>query len=336
MKTNLQFCLLTTVLLVASAGGTAHAGYCGGASYSVCPASCSAPAADYCQAQACCKTCYKTVREIVWEQQNYTCCKTVWDTCCEAVPITCCKTVYDTCYRDECYTICRPQYQTCYRDVCCKTCRPVYQTCYREQCYTVCKPVYETYYRDVCYQVCRPVYQTCYRECCYTVCRPVYQTCYRDCCYTVCKPVYTTCYRDCCYTTCRPVCETKTVCCCTGDWKTVKECIPGKVMCRCVQEPGTWVHDCSSLPDLQTGLLPDRTGPVPAHDLLPASVVPPRGTTSGVLHTLCAGMPHLPSSLHLLPHGIVLCDEASSLYGLSHGAAVLQADDSVHDVHNGS
>src|SRR5579863_3149081 len=130
MKSNLRVFLLATVLMT---GSTVEAGYCGAASFTCCSSACAAPAGDYCQAQTCCKTCYKTVKEIVWEQENYTCCKTVYDTVCEPYTVNCCKTVYDTCYRTECYNICRPQYQTCYRDVCCKVCRPVYQTCYRTQ-----------------------------------------------------------------------------------------------------------------------------------------------------------------------------------------------------------
>jgi hypothetical protein len=90
------------------------------------------------------------------------------------------------------------------------------------------------------------------------------------------------------------------------------------------------------LPGLQAGLLPDRRVPVPADDLLQASVVPAGRATSGVLHAVCAGMPYLQGSLHVLPHGIDLRDEARPVHGLSHGTTMLQTDDSVHDLHDGS
>src|SRR5262249_14077732 len=57
MNTTTRTCLLATALLVAGIGGTVNAGYCGGASYTSCAASCAAPAADYSRAVSC-QTCY--------------------------------------------------------------------------------------------------------------------------------------------------------------------------------------------------------------------------------------------------------------------------------------
>src|SRR6185369_5386288 len=60
---------------------------------------------------------------------------------------------------------------------------------------------------------------------------------------TCCRTETQTCYRDVCHTTCRPVCESKVIEVECGEWKTVQECIPGPVMTRCVQDPGTWEWD---------------------------------------------------------------------------------------------
>lgn len=106
--------IVAALLLALNAGSTAEAGYCGAASYKCCPTSCCAPSGEYAQAKQCCTyTCYKPVKEIVWETEEYTCCKTVYDRVCEKVPVTCVKTVYETHYKDVCYTVCKPVYKTC-------------------------------------------------------------------------------------------------------------------------------------------------------------------------------------------------------------------------------
>src|SRR5206468_91964 len=122
------------------------------------------------------------------------------------------------------------------------------------ECYTVCRPCVQPCWRDECYTVCRPCQQTCYRDVCYTVCRPVTQTCWRDECYTTCRVVSETCYRDVCYTVCRPCTETKYVDVCCGEWKTVTECVPGPVVEKCVQGPGSWSMDpCTCCSTYQPG-----------------------------------------------------------------------------------
>ena len=125
MKHAFWISVAAGLFLVACDGTTAKAGYCGAANYSCCPTTCCAPSGDYCAAKSNCCTCYKQVREVKWEKEQYTCCKTVYDTVCEKVPVQCTRNVYETRYRDCCYTVCKPVYKTCYRDVCCTVRRPV-------------------------------------------------------------------------------------------------------------------------------------------------------------------------------------------------------------------
>ena len=116
-------------LLALASDARVEAFYCGAASARCCPSDACAPNGNYCAAQRCCGTRYRTVRETVYEQQTINCCRTVYEQCCEQIPVTCTRNVYDTCYRDECYTVCKPCYQTCYRDVCCTVRKPCFQTC---------------------------------------------------------------------------------------------------------------------------------------------------------------------------------------------------------------
>ena len=231
-------------LLAAFAVQDASAGLCGLGSYSCCPAEACTGCGDYAKARGCCAPAYRTVKEIVWEQQKYTCTKTVYDQICETCPVTCYQNVYQTCYRDECYSVCRPVYRTCYRNVNVSVCKPCFRTCYRNVCCKVRRPIYQTCYRNVSYTVCRPCYRTCYKNVCYTVCKPVYRTCYRNECCTTYRTHTQTCYKDVCYTVCKPVCESKCVNVCTGEWRTTSEYVPGPVVEKCVRERGTWEYDC--------------------------------------------------------------------------------------------
>src|SRR5437764_9661758 len=82
MNRLLGFTLLA-VVLTACATQSAHAGYCGAASFKLCSACCE----DTCTATQSCCTVMKTCKEVVYEKQQYTCYKTV----CE--PVTECKTI---------------------------------------------------------------------------------------------------------------------------------------------------------------------------------------------------------------------------------------------------
>ena len=73
MKYASMIPFLAALLMVASEGTQAEAGYFGAARYSCCPTEACAPSGDYCAAKSCCKTCYKTVKEVVWEKKCYTC-----------------------------------------------------------------------------------------------------------------------------------------------------------------------------------------------------------------------------------------------------------------------
>jgi hypothetical protein len=115
MKLAMKFAVLAG-LLVAGAGQSALAGYCGAASYSCCPTSACSPCGDYGAASSC-STCYKTVQDVVYDKCQVTKYRTVYDTVCEQQPITCTRNVYETKFRDECYSIQKPVYQVCFKDV---------------------------------------------------------------------------------------------------------------------------------------------------------------------------------------------------------------------------
>ncbi|MBW3543776.1 MAG: hypothetical protein KY476_26305, partial [Planctomycetes bacterium] len=86
-------CTVAAALLMLAAADQTFAGYCGGDGYNCCPSQACAAGGDYCAAKHCCKTCYKTVTETVWEKEEYTACKTVYDVVCEKVPCTTYQTV---------------------------------------------------------------------------------------------------------------------------------------------------------------------------------------------------------------------------------------------------
>ena len=117
----------------------------------------------------------------------------------------------------------------------------------------------------------------------------MWETKTKEICYTVCKPVYETRERDICYTVCKPVHETKTIKVCCGHWETqVTEC-PGRVITKCVQEPGCWTWDpcccrCVYSPvPLQAG--PD---PVPASQGLQEGLGAGNSGASGSVREVCA------------------------------------------------
>jgi hypothetical protein len=86
---------------------------------------------------------------------------------------------------------------------------------------------------------------------------------------------------------------------------------------------------------LPAWLLPDRTGAMPADNLLQAGLVSARRTAADHLHAVRAGGSSLPGSLHLLLPGSLHGDEARSVYRLPYGTAGLPPTDSLHDLHNG-
>ncbi|MCR9202084.1 MAG: hypothetical protein NXI04_25865, partial [Planctomycetaceae bacterium] len=162
-----------TVILLLN-GGVSHAALFGLGGYQSCSTQACNQCGDFAAAKSGCVTGYRTVRDVVMDQQQYTCMTTVYDRCTECVPVPVTRNVYETRYRDECYTVCKPVYKTHYRCVQSQVCRPVMTTCYKTVTCNVKRPVYKTCYRDVCYNVCTPVYKTCYRNVCYNVCKPVY------------------------------------------------------------------------------------------------------------------------------------------------------------------
>ncbi|MCP4174434.1 MAG: hypothetical protein GY758_27095, partial [Fuerstiella sp.] len=111
--------------------GIATAGLCGLGGFSSCPTDTCHECVDFAAAKCGCDVQYRTVRKVIWDQQQYTCMKTVYDRCTETVPVSYTRNVYQTCYRDQCYTVCKPVYETCYRCVQQKVCRPVVETCWR-------------------------------------------------------------------------------------------------------------------------------------------------------------------------------------------------------------
>jgi hypothetical protein len=140
MKHMMWGSAIATLLVVAGWGADAEAGLCGAARYNCCPTPACAPCGGYHHARRCC-TGYRTVKEVVWEQQEYCDQITVYDTCCEKVPVTCTRTVFDTCYRDVPYSYCRPVYKTCYKTCCYQVRIPQYKTCYRTVTCNVRRPV---------------------------------------------------------------------------------------------------------------------------------------------------------------------------------------------------
>ncbi|MCA9114103.1 MAG: hypothetical protein KDA79_03395, partial [Planctomycetaceae bacterium] len=108
MKHKMWGSALAALLVVAGFGtNESDAGMCGARRYRCCPTPACAPCGDYCNAKACC-TSYKTVKDVVWCQEEYCDTMTVYDHCVEKVPVTCQRTVYDTCYKDVPYTVCKP------------------------------------------------------------------------------------------------------------------------------------------------------------------------------------------------------------------------------------
>ena len=100
---NLKWLPLVAALLVAlNDGNTAQAGWFGAGGYSCCPTTACSSCGDYCNAKTSGCAQYRTVREIVREQQQYTCCKTVYDCVTEKIPVQCTLTVRETYFRDCC------------------------------------------------------------------------------------------------------------------------------------------------------------------------------------------------------------------------------------------
>lgn len=296
MKRAAWISVAAFALLFGAYSDHTEAAYCGADSYNCCPTETCGLWGRFGVAKRRCCPKFETVKEVVWKTEEYCCPVTVYDTCCEQVRVPCTRTVQKTCYRQEKYTVCRPEYKTCYRTEYCTVRRPVYRTCYRTETCTIRKPVYKTCYRDHCYTVCRPVTKTCYRTVCQTYCKPVYQTCYKEVCCTSYKLHTQTCYRDVCYTVCKPVVDTKWVPVCTGEWKTIRERVPGCCTTHacttpnccpdagCDDECAEWrtmrqLHNLSSLPLPGTHTLPRLYN-------LPQGLVPQGGNAEGLLRAV--------------------------------------------------
>src|SRR5262245_14740416 len=94
---------LMAVVLAAIAAQSAHAGYCGAASFQLC---CASDACNYTAARQNCYTVMKCCKEVVYEKQNYTCYKTVCCPVMEQKTIDCVKYVAETAYKTCEYTVC--------------------------------------------------------------------------------------------------------------------------------------------------------------------------------------------------------------------------------------
>ena len=92
MKSFAQVPILAAVVLLVSVN-TAAAGYLGAASYRNCVA--TTPASFSCAKQQC-HTVMKTVREVVYEKQQYTCYRTAYETVFDTKTIDCVKYVPET------------------------------------------------------------------------------------------------------------------------------------------------------------------------------------------------------------------------------------------------
>ena len=169
---NIWFCCLLAVASLATSATRVDAAYCGLASYEraagkmttvsfakarqSCAGHEAAGDPSCAAAPSCCGT--RMVKDVIYEQQEYTCYKTVCEKVVEQREVNCIR------YETE------------------RGCKEVE--------YTVCKPVWETRARSIPYTVCKPVYETRTKEIPYTVCKPVYEELQET--YTVCKPVYET------------------------------------------------------------------------------------------------------------------------------------------------
>src|SRR5262245_50094036 len=112
-------------------GQTAEAsGYCGAGCYSCCPTTACQPAACYTTCRVERRQCMRTIREVVYDQQEVQCQRTEFDTVYEDRPVTCYRLVTERKERE------------CQRQVC----RPVWECGEREERTTVCRPVWETSY----------------------------------------------------------------------------------------------------------------------------------------------------------------------------------------------
>jgi hypothetical protein len=111
-----------------------------------------------CAAEASCGT--RLVKDVVYEQKQYTCYKTVCEKVVEQKEVDCVRYEKEQCYREVEYTVCKPVWETRSRTVNYTVCKPVYETRTKEIPYTVCKPVYETREREICRTVCKPVHFT--------------------------------------------------------------------------------------------------------------------------------------------------------------------------------
>src|SRR4051812_16893218 len=74
--------------------GTAEAnGYCGAACYSCCPTTACQTASCYTTCRVERRQCFRTVREIVYDQQEVQCQRTQYETVYEDRPVTCYRNV---------------------------------------------------------------------------------------------------------------------------------------------------------------------------------------------------------------------------------------------------
>ena len=163
-------CCLLAIACIASLVNRADAAYCGLASYkhgaaklttvgfaharggcSSCESSASEPS---CAAKAsCCGT--RLVKDVVYEQKQYTCYKTVCEKVVEQREVNCVRYETEKSFKDVEYTVCKPVWENRSRTVNYTVCKPVWETFTKEIPYTVCKPVWETRTREIHSTVCK-------------------------------------------------------------------------------------------------------------------------------------------------------------------------------------
>ncbi|MFN7813850.1 MAG: hypothetical protein ACK5SI_14445, partial [Planctomycetia bacterium] len=135
MKRTWLWCVLALAGMV-SWGTSAEAGYCGLASFR--HAGPRVTAVGFAEARAGCSACEsgaeapacgtRLVKDVVYEQQEYTCYKTICERVVEQREIDCVRYETERSFKEVEYTVSRPVWETRSRTV----------------NYTVCKPVWET------------------------------------------------------------------------------------------------------------------------------------------------------------------------------------------------
>src|SRR5436853_7631373 len=107
MKWKVLAIIAGLALVAACSERTAQAnGYCVGGCYSCCPTTCQPCCYTTCRVER--RTCYRTVREIVYDQQQVECQRTEYETVYEDRPITCYRNVVERKVRECQYQVSRP------------------------------------------------------------------------------------------------------------------------------------------------------------------------------------------------------------------------------------